>query len=117
MGLLKNNIVIAVIALILLSVGGFYYISRGEQDDGALLVSEGAENGVDRELLATLLELKSLKFNDALFESNTFRSLKDFSREIPDEPAGRPNPFAPVGTDRIVAPPAPEASDGLDSTE
>lgn len=117
MGLFKNNIIIAVIALILISIGGFYYLSRDEQDDGALLISESAGNSVDRELLATLLELKSLKFNDALFESNTFRSLKDFSRQIPDEPVGRPNPFAPVGTDRIVAPPAPEASGEVDSLE
>lgn len=100
MGLLKNNIVIAVIALILLSVGGFYYISRDDQGD-ELLVSESVDNGVDRELLVTLLELKSLKFNPGLFESNTFRGLKDFSRQIPDEPYGRPNPFAPVGTDRV----------------
>lgn len=100
MGLLKNNIIIAIIALILLSAGGFYYISRTDQDSEDLLVSESVENGVDRELLATLLELKSLKFDRALFESNVFKSLKDFSRQIPDEPAGRPNPFAPVGTDK-----------------
>lgn len=114
MGLFKNNIVIAIIALILLSVGGFYYISRDEQTSSDLLVSESAENGVDRELLATLLELKSLKFNPALFESNTFKSLKDFSRQIPDEPVGRPNPFAPVGTDKAAA---SEASGELEDLE
>ena len=100
MGLFKNNIIIAIIALILLSAGGFYYISRDKVDENDLLVSESAEQSVDRELLASLLELKSLKFNPVFLESTTFKNLKDFSREIPDEPKGRPNPFAPIGTDR-----------------
>ena len=103
MGLFKNNIILATIVLIVISAGGFYYISRDKQDDSDLLTSESVENGVDRELLATLLQLKSLKFNPGLLQSNTFKSLKDFSREIPDEPKGRPNPFAPIGTDKAIS--------------
>jgi hypothetical protein len=100
MGILKNNIVIAILAIILLSAAGAYYLMR-EPEDNSLLVSESVDGqgGVERELLTTLLELKSLRFEPAIFGDDAFNNLKDFSREIPDEPYGRNNPFAPVGKD------------------
>ncbi|MEK7120934.1 MAG: hypothetical protein AAB840_02480 [Patescibacteria group bacterium] len=99
MGILKNNIVIGIIALILVSIGGAYYLLRTPTTED-LLVSENVDDSaVGRELLASLLTLKSLKFDKALFEDSTFKSFLDFSVEIPDEPHGRPNPFYPIGYD------------------
>jgi hypothetical protein len=102
MGLMKNNIVIGIVAIVLLSVTGGYYLLKDPQAD-ALLVSETTGNTeVDKELLATLLELKSLNFSSRIFENPAFKSLVDFSSQIPDEPKGRVNPFAPVGSDRAI---------------
>lgn len=102
MGIFKNNIVIAIISIIVISAAGAYYLMR-EPEDESLLVSESVDGqgGVERELLTTLLELKSLRFESGIFEDSAFSNLKDFSREIPDEPYGRPNPFAPVGKDPV----------------
>lgn len=40
--------------------------------------------------------LNNIKLDDGIFEDPAFRSLVDWSRPIPDEPAGRNNPFAPL---------------------
>lgn len=62
------------------------------------LVSEGAQeaNVAERELLATLLELRSITLDEEIFDDTTFRQLEDFSQELVPEPVGRPNPFAPL---------------------
>ena len=113
MGFLKNNIVIGILALIIVSVGGFFYLSRTPEVED-LLVSETVDGStVGRELLASLITLKSLKFDKELFEDGTFKSFLDFSIEIPDEPFGRPNPFYPIGSDAgVVVPDKPEGDVG-----
>lgn len=104
MGIFKNNIVIAFLALIAVSAFGAFYLMREPEDDGLLSVEMAGGAGVSSELLTTLIELKSLRFNTSVLESPALNTLKDFSREIPQEPKGRPNPFAPVGSDRETLP-------------
>lgn len=110
MGLLKNNIVIGIVALIIVAVGGYFYLSRAPATED-LLVSETVDGStVGRELLASLITLKSLKFDKGLFDDSTFKSFLDFSIEIPDEPFGRPNPFYPIGAD--AGAPTPDKTEG-----
>lgn len=58
-----------------------------------------AQFAAGREIIALLTDLKALKLNGDIFQSNAFRSLEDFSLPVAPEPQGRQNPFAPIGTD------------------
>ena len=49
-----------------------------------------------KEILQLLLNLKSLQLNASIFSNPAFRSLKDFGQDIPPQPRGRENPFAPL---------------------
>jgi hypothetical protein len=40
--------------------------------------------------------LNKVKIDDHVFSTPSFNSLIDWSRPLPVEPAGRPNPFAPL---------------------
>jgi|TARA_Y100000310_G_scaffold345866_1_gene471944 hypothetical protein len=82
-----------------LAVG--YTMFFGDDGDGSLLVSEQPLGSpeIGRELLTTLLEIKSLSLDESLFASPAFTSLEDFSQELVSLPSGRANPFAPIGVD------------------
>lgn len=53
----------------------------------------------DTTLVKTAAKLSNINFNNNLFAAPAYRSLTDFSIAIPQEPAGRPNPFDAIGRD------------------
>lgn len=56
--------------------------------------------GVGGDMLALLINVKSINLDDSLFTKKSFDLLQDFNRPIPpDTNPGRQNPFAPLGTD------------------
>lgn len=68
-------------------------------------VASSADPLVAQEFLTLLLSVKNIKLDDTIFSDRAFNSLHDSSITlIPDGTEGRPNPFAPIGTD-VVAPP------------
>lgn len=74
-------------------------------DDSSLLTSQNNTNNVvDRELLTSLLELRSLTLDEAVFSREDFRNLKDISIDIAPQPIGRNNPFSPLGSDTPFVP-------------
>ncbi len=80
-----------------------YTVMVGERDD-SLLVSEGATNTslvLQNELLALLLDIRSIKLDESILSDTVFRSLEDFGQEIVLEPIGRENPFAPVNFNEL----------------
>ncbi|MES2134893.1 MAG: hypothetical protein V4449_01465 [Patescibacteria group bacterium] len=87
------------IALAVIVVAFFAYSYFFPKDSAPALSAEIApENvSVDQDLISLLLELKSIKLNDAIFADSAFKSLQDFSQELVPEPVGRNNPFAPLG--------------------
>lgn len=114
--LLKNSIIIIGIGL-LLWVGYVTFLKKDSvAAPGAALVSEAALNGDSpeaqsgREILAILLNLKSLKLDASIFNSPVFQSLADFGQSIPERPRGRDNPFAPIGAASVSAPISPKTS-------
>lgn len=68
----------------------------------------GNPNAVGQSFLDTLLSLRTIKLDRALLDRDSFKELRDFTKElIPQNNQGRPNPFAPIGTDIEVSPTAP----------
>lgn len=107
----RNIIIFLVIATIFLSVYLFFKkdapapttaivsATPGSALVSTVLPTTGNE-GVAKEFLDLLLSVKSIKLDDSIFSQNAFRSLHDSSITlIQDGTEGRPNPFAPIGTD------------------
>lgn len=86
-------------------------LSSSASPSGSLLQTETVDqNGSDQELVATLLALRSVKLDGAIFSDPGFQSLKDFSTEIVPEPIGRPNPFLPLNSTVVVTPASTRAA-------
>jgi sortase (surface protein transpeptidase) len=55
------------------------------------------------EYIKELSIVDTINFNPALFTDDAYKILKVSNLQIPDEPKGRVNPFAPTGQDGFVA--------------
>ncbi len=53
---------------------------------------------VEGQILTQIMEISSIKMDTSFFQSPVFKSLTDFSQEIPLQEVGRLDPFAPVDT-------------------
>lgn len=87
------------VAIILIGIAFFAYsFFAGGEDDAVLTeVATNGNSSVDNELIALLLELKSIRLDETVFTDPAFQSLQDFSQTLVVEPVGRVNPFAPLG--------------------
>ena len=95
--IMRNKYMIAGLALVVGITA--WYVLRDSQPTGDLLVTEdfsGATSEADRDLVTTLLQLRAVTLDGAIFEDPAFRGLRDFGIQIVPEPVGRPNPFAPL---------------------
>ncbi len=80
---------------------GYSYLSSSKAPvPTTALVASGpgapVGGGTGADLLALLLDLRSLRLDGAVFSDPVFQSLKNFGVTIPPETVGRPNPFAPL---------------------
>jgi hypothetical protein len=85
----------AVLVLVIVALAFIAYtIFANRQPEAVLTTTETSElSAPDQDLIALLLELKSISLDNSLFTSPAFASLQDFSQELIPEPVGRPNPF------------------------
>lgn len=92
----ENKIILIVVVLIIAAFAWFGMTEQGPSS--GLLVNESRTDSspLEQDILRTLLDMRSIELNSALFENPAFMSLRDFGREIVPEPVGRTNPFAPV---------------------
>ena len=85
---------IAILAFVAYSI--FFKGDDAPQSVSPLTVELTAGQDVGGDLVALLLKLQVLQLNTAALQNPVFRSLRDFGQDIPLEPVGRPNPFAPL---------------------
>jgi hypothetical protein len=110
---IKNIIIFLVIIVVLIL--GYIYLFRGEEDPN-LIVTSTAEGTVTTlpdgtivplpgaDFLTLLLSLKTIRLENSIFSDPAFISLQDSSIVlVQDVTEGRPNPFAPIGTENIQA--------------
>ena len=108
---IKSIIIFIIIGVVLVLVYLFFFKKAPEQTG---LVSSTGESvlptagtsttdqtsTIGQDFLALLLSVKSIKLDDSILSDQAFNSLKDSTIEIVgDGTEGRPNPFAPIGTD------------------
>ena len=95
MDILKNKWVVGGVAGVLVLTLGYYLWAKG--GDSALLTSTEGTSPLSQEILTALGQLHTIKLDSAVFNYPVFLSLNDFSSPIPEQKAGRGNPFAPLG--------------------
>lgn len=119
----NKNVIMAVVLIVLLVVAYFMFfkgedlaptdalVSENIGPDGLPIAGDGLTAGAD--LLPMLLRLNSLHLDDTIFQDPVFLSLEDFTIEIPPQPQGRSNPFAPLSgssaSSRIPSPRLPSS--------
>ncbi|MFA6324897.1 MAG: hypothetical protein WCX46_01575 [Candidatus Paceibacterota bacterium] len=110
---IKNIIILVVIGIVLVLVYFFFLkpdpaepnLTTSNDVSNTGIVGADATNAIGADFLATLLNVKSIKLDDSIFSSLVFTTLKDSSIElILGQTEGRPNPFAPIGTDILSNP-------------
>jgi CCR4-NOT transcriptional regulation complex NOT5 subunit len=72
--------------------------SNGSTSAEAAEVSQGEKISSDVSFLSTLVGLKKIKIDTALFANKSFNRLENNAVQIEKVTAGRKNPFAPIGT-------------------
>lgn len=95
-----------VILAVFIAIGVWFGLTSSTPSGELLSTENVIDNGPEQELVSTLLALRAVKLDAAIFSDPAFMSLKDFSTQIVPEPVGRPNPFAPV-TNASAAPVVP----------
>ena len=93
----KSKTLIIVVAMIIAAFVGYSLFFTGNADDLATLSPQDInQNQTGNDLLIIFAELSALNLDPAILRNPVFISLQDFSQEIPSEPSGRVNPFAPI---------------------
>ncbi|OHA17489.1 MAG: hypothetical protein A3H57_00540 [Candidatus Taylorbacteria bacterium RIFCSPLOWO2_02_FULL_43_11] len=94
----KVQMGIAAVIFVLIFMGWFIFF-RGKEDDSVLteVSADPIEKIIGRELLASLESMKGVSLDTSLFERDVFKSFQDFSVDVPQQPFGRRDPFAPIG--------------------
>jgi len=93
----KSKTLIIVVAVIIAVFVGYSLFFTGNADDLATLSPQDInQNQTGNDLLIIFAELSALNLDPAILQNPVFISLQDFSQEIPNEPSGRANPFAPI---------------------
>lgn len=104
MNWIMHNKLIFIVAVLVLAGGVWYGLSQGSSAPPLLVTTNAdgttaaGEQGSDQEVIGTLLALRAVTLSGSIFTNPAFLSLQDFGTPIVSEPIGRPNPFAPLGS-------------------
>lgn len=94
---------IALVVIIVISFGlFFYYYQKDSTEDptSSLETTDSAESNEARaasdRIVKILNQVSALQIDDTIFKTTVYKSLVDYSVQIPEQNVGRENPFAPV---------------------
>ncbi|PIR46570.1 MAG: hypothetical protein COV07_03635 [Candidatus Vogelbacteria bacterium CG10_big_fil_rev_8_21_14_0_10_45_14] len=105
-----SNSIKILLVVVLLGLLGFvvYFLMKSKQEGNSEIVSSGnnsalltrEEESANSEFLMLLQSLSGINMVDSdLFRNPAFATLQDYSVPLTQEPSGRRNPFAPIGSD------------------
>jgi len=109
-----RNIIIFIVIGVALVLVYIFFIKPSDQSETPSLVSSSSSavtntavladnSAVAQEFLTLLLSVRSIKLNDAIFSDKAFDALLETPVNlVQDGTEGRPNPFAPLGSDVII---------------
>lgn len=91
----KYQTLVLFVVVVAVLYGGYQFFFAPSNEPALSVSAEAGVDAPDQELIALLLQLKSIHLDDSLFNDNLFKSLIDFGKDLVSEPVGRTNPFAP----------------------
>lgn len=103
----KYKKILLLIVILFMAFLIYSYFKGGDKTNDILTATSptgGSNNAIGQQFFNQLLTLQNLQLDDKVFADPRFQSLQDFSQPLPDEPQGRPNPFAPIGVDVSYGP-------------
>lgn len=94
-----HNIVLGVIVIAGLSLA-YYFFARTPASDVQVTVAGRSQNlSLEGQQALTLLEeINTITINRDVITNPTLQSLEDLHQTVPTQPQGRPDPFAPIGS-------------------
>jgi len=112
MSALWQKIKTPVLIVVILALAFFLYAHffTGQSTDTSNLASDNATASStetttpeEQQFLALLLKIQHITINQSIFSDPVFLSLQDDGLPILDQPQGRPNPFAPIGSGNSIS--------------
>lgn len=96
----KKSSAMTYIILFVVVIGAllFYFYTTGIATPESISLQEVsvADQASGVRVLNLLNEISMLRIDNAFFNEAAYRTLRDYTVEIPTLPVGRPNPFSPV---------------------
>lgn len=89
-------LIIVVVVIVVAFIGYSLFFTGNTDNLAPLSPQDTSQNQTGNDLFVIFAELSALNLDSAVLRNPVFISLQDFSREIPSEPSGRVNPFAPI---------------------
>lgn len=98
----SKNAIIAIVVILVLFMGGYFYL-KGTPSDSALsslgIVGGPGEGDADAsikgsQILLLLSQIKSINIDTSIFNNQMYKSLIDYTVEVPQQNVGKVNPFA-----------------------
>ncbi len=90
--------------VVLITIGVLIYLGLGLMNKVSTtpsdLTSFSETETASRDILALVDKMRRISIDSSVFSSPLFTKLIDFSAVTTPEVKGRPNPFAPIGTDQ-----------------
>ncbi|MCR4279145.1 MAG: hypothetical protein NUV78_00160 [Candidatus Zambryskibacteria bacterium] len=90
----NKKAIVAVVVLLLV-----FYVYSAFVGPALISESNGPDTPADTSLVKLSEELEGITFRQDLFSVTGYRALVDFSVDLPETQAGRPNPFEIIGRD------------------
>lgn len=100
----NNKGIIAAIIVFILAIFSYNYFFKSKPGEAEAGV---AKESVGQDVLELNANLQTVTLDRTLFGTTAYKSLIDFSSELPPPSVGRHNPFGSIGNDsgQIVSPP------------
>lgn len=83
--------------LVVIAFFAYQYLFVSTPQPSLSVTTVASTTAADQDLIGLLSTLRGITLDQSIFADPSFQSLADFSRELVPEPAGRQNPFGPLG--------------------
>jgi hypothetical protein len=91
-----------ILALVIFAIAGFIIFRSFSGSDVAGDSAAGVIDSSSQNIMDMVSKINTISINSSLFSSPLFLNLVDLTVAPTPEPQGRPNPFAPIGSDVAV---------------
>ncbi len=103
-----KTIFLIVLVILVVGVVANYFLSKGTPAPSTSSLSSSAkaggvavQPGQQSEFAVLLSTINSINIDTSVFKNPSYLSLRDYPVSLGTDTIGRPNPFAPIGTDTV----------------